>query len=79
MLTRLAAIQTREGLSDGQMAERLGCSRSLWNQVRRGRMPLSHELAVRAAGAFPELSRDLLLFAADAVTPLTDSAAKVVA
>lgn len=60
MLTLLAEIQRTNGWSDAEMARRLGLSRSHWNLVRNGRVRLTHETAVKAAGAFPELTRALL-------------------
>jgi hypothetical protein len=60
MLDKLIAIQHREELHDGAMAARLGISRSAWNLIRRQKLALGHGVAVRAAGAWPELSRDLL-------------------
>ncbi len=68
MRERLLAIQVREHLSDEGMATRLQCSRSLWSMVRRGKMPLSHEMAIRATGAFPELTLDLLEMASASVS-----------
>lgn len=60
MLTRLTTIQQREGLTDTDMAFRLGLSRSHWNLIKNGRRSLTHAVAVRAAGHWPELTRDLL-------------------
>jgi plasmid maintenance system antidote protein VapI len=60
MLLKLVAIQRREGLTDGQMAARLGVSRPWWNRVKNGRLPFTDEVAVRAVGVWPELTRDLL-------------------
>lgn len=68
MLTNLTAIQSRESLTDGQMAARLGLSRPQWNLIRNGRRPLTNAVAMRAAGAFPELTRDLLDLVADSVS-----------
>lgn len=68
MLTNLVAIQSREALTDAQMALRLGLSRPQWNLIRNGRRPLTHAVALRAAGAFPELTRDLIDRAADSVS-----------
>jgi transcriptional regulator with XRE-family HTH domain len=51
----LIAIQQREGWNDGQMAERLSISRSAWNMIRNGNLPLSERVQMKAAGAFPEL------------------------
>lgn len=61
-------IQRREGLTDGELAARLGISRWLWNRIKNGHKPVTSEVAVRAAGAFPELTRELLDRAAASVT-----------
>lgn len=68
MKERLISIQKRDGLNDGQMAERLGIRRETWNRVRNGHTPLRRDVAVRAAGAWPELMPDLLGLAAASVT-----------
>lgn len=64
MLAKLLEIQKREGLTDGQMAMRLGISRPTWNLVKNGRRPLRDDWSVRAVGQWPELTRDLLELAA---------------
>lgn len=64
MKDRLLLIQTRESLTDTAMADRLGLSRPTWNLIKNGRVRLSGEVAIRAAGAFPELADDLLELAA---------------
>jgi hypothetical protein len=64
MLSKLMEIQRREGLTDGQMATRLGISRPTWNLVRHGKRPFRDDWAVRAVGQWPELTRDLLDLAA---------------
>ena len=76
MKERLLAIQTREGWSDREMAERLGCSRPLWTLIRNGKNEMSADLLMKAAGAFPELSADLLDLARDAATPRTNTGRK---
>lgn len=68
MVTNLTAIQRRNGWSDREMAERLGIDRSYWTHIRLGRMDLSHTLALRAAGLWPELTRDLLELAVSVST-----------
>lgn len=73
MLHKLIAIQKREALSDGPMAARLGISRSAWNLIRRGKMDLSAEVAITAAGVWPELSLDLLARAEQAAVSVADS------
>lgn len=77
MKDALLAIQAREGWNDREMAEHLGCSRPLWSLIRAGKSELSSDLAVRAVGAFPELSSELLLLARDTATPQTNRARKV--
>lgn len=64
MRERLIEIQKRDGLTDGQMAERLGCSRPRWNMVKNGKRTFGEDMAVRAVGVWPELTRDLLDLAA---------------
>ena len=68
MLPNIVAIQSRESLTDGRMAALLGLSRPQWNLIRNGRRPLTDAVAMRAVGAFPELTRDLLARAADSVS-----------
>jgi transcriptional regulator with XRE-family HTH domain len=61
MLSKLTAIQTREGWPDREMARRLGIARSTWTEIRNERIPLSARHRMAAAGAFPELLSDLLM------------------
>lgn len=77
VLTKLIAIQSRERLNDAAMARRIGLSRPHWNLVRHGRRPLTHAVALRAAGAFPELTRDLIDLAADSVNTPAHTATEV--
>lgn len=60
MLNKVIDIQKRERLHDAQVAERLGIARPTWNRIRNGHLPFGDHLAVRAAGCWPELTRDLL-------------------
>lgn len=60
MLARLVTIQRRENLTDAQMAARLGISRSMWTLIRGDRYRLSGDVAITAAGVWPELMGDLL-------------------
>ena len=71
MLTALVALQQRESLTDQQMADRLGCSRTHWNLIRNGHRTLNHQIAVRAAGTWPELTRHLLDLAQASVMSVT--------
>lgn len=74
MLERLIQIQTKNGWTDAQMAARLGMSRPHWNLMRNGRVRFTATASVRAAGAFPELTRDLLDLAAVSVPTTTHTA-----
>ena len=65
-------LKRRESLSDRQMAERLGCSRSYWTLIRLGQRDFPTAMAVRAAGIWPELTRHLLDMAHDSVRPVAD-------
>ena len=67
VLEDLTTIQSRESLSDREMAERLGVSRPVWSRIRNRRRRLTPNVAMRATGAFPELTRILLDQAADIV------------
>ena len=55
MRERLLQIQRREGLTDAQVAERLGIARSTWTEVRNDRLPMSDRVQLAAVRAFPEL------------------------
>lgn len=77
MLEKLKAIQQREKLTDGGMAEQLGISRSAWNLIRNERMALSGDVAITAAGVWPELTRDLIDRAEQAALSAADSRAMV--
>jgi len=67
MKDKVVAIQYRDGLTDGRMAALLGISRPTWCNIRNGRARFTHNVAIRAAGAFPELTRDLLEMAEAAI------------
>ena len=77
MLESLKRIQHDEKLSDGQMAAKLGVSRSSWSLYRRGLTALPDRVALTAAGVWPALTRELLhraQSAADSLTNTTESA-----
>lgn len=72
MLEALIALQNRHGLTDGQMAEALGCSRPYWNLIRNGHRDLPKSLSVTAAGVWPELTRHLLDLASASVSSVAN-------
>lgn len=73
MLQALTQLQRERQLSDRQMALRLGCSRPYWNLIRNGKRPITHEIAVRAAGTWPELTRHLLDMAEESVMSVANT------
>lgn len=79
MLDELRAIQKREALSDTDMGSRLGVSRSRWNAIRNGKQTLSDNLALAAAGVWPELTRELLNRAAGSTPAQTNDGQERVA
>lgn len=76
MIEKLRLIQTRDRLSDAQMGELLGVSRSRWNAIRNGKQTFSDNLALTAAGVWPELTRDLIDRAASSAPSLTNRGTK---
>lgn len=63
-------------MTDGEMAFRLGCSRPYWNLIKNGNRPMTHDLAVKAAGAWPELTRHLLDMAEASVMTVANTPQK---
>ncbi len=53
VLARL--IQAQGGLSDQEMADRLGVSRPHWSRMKNGHRGLSRDVLMRAVMAFPEI------------------------
>jgi len=62
IISKLKGIQVREGLSDGDMAERLGCSRQLYQGTRTGRTPLGNKILKGITAAFPDLEQDVVIY-----------------
>jgi hypothetical protein len=71
VIEKLVLIQKREALTDAEMGGVLGVSRSRWNAIRHGKQTLSDNLALTAAGVWPELTRDLIDRAASAAPTVT--------
>lgn len=71
-IKKLAEIQNKEGLSDGKMAKRLGCSRQLWQMTRSGETPLGMTVLKCILRRFPELVQTTLIFLSGDADGLTD-------
>jgi len=77
-ISKLIQIQERDKLTDKQMGERLGCSRSLWTLTRTGRVPLGAKVIKGIFKGFPELHTLLSLFLSNDVKESERSADKAV-
>lgn len=64
-IAELMRIQARDKLSDEKMAERLGCTRTLWYFTRTGKSPLAAKMIRGIVRSFPELHTCLLVFLAN--------------
>lgn len=62
IVSKLKDIQAREGLTDAEMAERLGCSRQLYQGTRTEKIPIGRRVIGGIPKAFPELQDDVLVF-----------------
>lgn len=49
LVRALRRYQTDRGLTDKQLADRIGVSRTLWVQVRQAQVPVTERFATRAA------------------------------
>lgn len=62
LLQTVNDMQAQEGLSDGQMAAKLGCSRQLWQMTRTGQRAISVTLLKCIARNIPELQAAIMDF-----------------
>lgn len=72
LIEKLKQIQGQQALTDGQMAEKLGCTRQLYQATKTGRIPIGLTILKGATKAFPEVIGDAIIF-------LTDGAHRVTA
>jgi len=76
LITKIKEIQSREGLTDSEMAKRLNCSRQLYQGIRTGKIPPGSKVLKGISIAFPELQADILLFLASDAKNCPDNAQK---
>ena len=62
LISKIKEIQEREGLTDVEMARRLGCSRQLYQGTRSGKIPLGRKILNGIMTGFPELKKDVIYF-----------------
>ncbi|MBA7472477.1 hypothetical protein ES707_07804 [subsurface metagenome] len=62
VVSKLRGIQVREGLSDGEMAKQLCCSRQLYQMTRTSKIPLGNKILRGISATFPELQKDVIYF-----------------
>lgn len=74
IIHKLKSVQAEKGLSDKEMAQRLGCSRQLYQMARTGKIPLGHKIIKGISVAFPELQADILIFLSESANKLSDEA-----
>lgn len=60
------------GLSDKEMAGRLGCSRQLYQKTRAGMTPVGHKILKGISTTFPEFQPDILIFLSKGANKLAD-------
>ena len=59
LVSKLKEIQVANGLTDGEMAKRLNCSRQNYQKTRTGEIPLGNKLLKGISTAFPGLRKDV--------------------
>lgn len=74
LVNKLIKIQEKENFTDLQMAERIGCSRQLYQMTRTLRIPVGVKILKGALKAFPELSGDAYIFLIDSADKQTEKA-----
>jgi len=53
LVEKVVEIQKRSGYTDRQMADKIGCSRSYYNQIRTGNVSMGPLISLKAIQAFP--------------------------
>ena len=71
-IAKLVELQVKGELTDREMAERLGCSRQLWQMTRSGRTPLGKTMAKCITRNFSELNQDIIYFLAQSADKLSN-------
>lgn len=62
LIAKAAALQVARGLTDREMAQRMGIDRSMWTFLRNGRAQPGRKTLQGLLAGFPELTTDVLLF-----------------
>jgi len=62
LIETLGQIQKANRLNDSQMAERLGCTRQLYQMTRTGKATIGLTILKGAVRAFPEVIGDAIFF-----------------
>lgn len=74
LIRKIEKIQVEKGMSDKEMAKKLGCSRQLYQKTRNNNIPLGKRILRGICVAFPELQPDILFFLTRDANRLPDSA-----
>ena len=60
LITILRARRDAAGISDTELASRLGISQPLWSRVQSGKRRVTRRVLEGAMAAFPDLTADVL-------------------
>lgn len=74
-IDKLKQVQSANGLTDLEMAQRLGCSRQLYQKTRTEQIPLGIKILRGVISAFPgELSKNAIYFLTSNADQLAEGA-----
>jgi len=74
LIGKLKYMQVQEGLTDKEMAIRLGCSRQLYQMTRTGKVPPGNKIIKGISTSFPELQQDVIYFLSNNDNRMSDNA-----
>lgn len=59
LVERIKSYQKAKGLTDKEMAEKIGYARANWNSIKNGKYPLNEKFLVAVGRAIPELQLEI--------------------
>ena len=62
IINQLVEIQRREGLTDTEIAQRLGFHPISWNRIKKGRANFGEKFLRAVLKAYPELTLDVMSY-----------------
>ena len=76
VIAKLKGIQSREGLTDKEMAKLLGCSRQTYQGTRTGKLSPGKKIITGISATFPELKEDVHIFLSSNANKCSSDATK---